>query len=862
MTKVLCAAIAVAVLAGTAAGAGGVGFATKPAAVRDDGKVTIAFTVSGPTDASVEIVGPNGRIVRHLGAAALGAKSPPPPFRPGLAQEIPWDGNDDAGKPAAGGPFTVRVRLGLSAQFDRFIGWQKRPPLDCDLINGLAVAADRTVYVIGISRCAPAAGRSENRIWAMSPDGEYLKTLYPFPATMDPQKLPGVDFLSTGKDRLEPRIYDRVCISTLPQMRAVNRQTMAITSDGRLVFTNGWGTELYFFGPRCLMLMKTDGSIPRERIDGPAFGTEKKAGYTHLGLSPDQKTVYLTAVKVDLWGKDENVVYRVGLGVGDKPEVVFGTLGKPAAGPDGLNEPRGLAVDGKGRVYVSDFGNDRIAVLEPTGKYVGEIPLKGPGVLCVHPKTGAIYAISMPAPRDVYKLVRIAGPDKPAVEVELDLTRYGGVVSSKTHIGYHPVMALDPYADKPILYVGNPQTYGGYRLLRIVDNGASLAEQKIDLSADGGFRGLPYPQGIGPNGDFFFRGLGGAIDYDRLIGSHVFRADSGRIEPTGLRENGVIGKDGLLYYGIYQGHAVKRMDPSSGKVMPFFATGEWSEPYNESWRFYDRRSSWHVVPSGDIWAFAADDQEKPYRGVRVVALGPDGKIRRKDIVVGLQGPSSLRADSRGSIYVADGLTLDGRPYPPEIDAFARRLRAAGTTQRGWHSEAVEDSYGEAYGSILKFAPEGGQIRKLAAADTAAPGETLLSAYPYRVQFAAKGLLGTYGRISPMSPPRYDYDYSACWCLFAIFDIDAHDRLFVPDAMQFRVRVLDANFNEILTFGGYDQATDKGGEANAPRPEIPLEFPTYVHAGDGAAYVTDTAPCARRIVRVKLGCAAEETCTIP
>jgi hypothetical protein len=103
--------------------------------------------------------------------------------------------------------------------------------------------------------------------------------------------------------------------------------------------------------------------------------------------------------------------------------------------------------------------------------------------------------------------------------------------------------------------------------------------------------------------------------------------------------------------------------------------------------------------------------------------------------------------------------------------------------------------------------------------------------------------------------------SACWCLFAIYDLDAHNRLFVPDAMQFCVRVVDANFNEIVKFGDYDRATPKGGKANAPGPEIPFEFPTYVHASDAAAYVTDTASCARRIVRVKLAYAVEETCSV-
>ena len=49
----------------------------------------------------------------------------------------------------------------------------------------------------------------------------------------------GVDFLSDQPNRLRPRVYDRVCPSYLPQMRAITRQSMAVTSDGRIVFING-----------------------------------------------------------------------------------------------------------------------------------------------------------------------------------------------------------------------------------------------------------------------------------------------------------------------------------------------------------------------------------------------------------------------------------------------------------------------------------------------------------------------------------------------------------------------------------------------------------------------------------------------
>ncbi len=842
----------------TAANAGETAFATKPQAVRKGEKVTITFSVKAPTDASVEVVGQDGKIVRHLGGAALGAKNPPPPpFKPGLKQSIEWDGKDDTGKPVAG--TKVRVRLGLKAEFDRFIGWKKTPPLNYGLINGMAVTPDRKVCVISSSSDLPRAPRAETRLWVMSKGGKYLKTLYPYPATTDPAKLRGVDFLSTEKNRLKPRVYDRVLAGTLPRMRGLTRQTMAATSDGRLVFTNGWGAELYGFGPRAVLIMNADGSIPRERIDGPVIAQGTWAGFLHLALAPDEKSAYvcglLSKTRYSFPKKSRNAVYRVGLGLKDKPEVIFGKPGQALSGKQGLTLPRGIAVDSKGRVYVSDYGNNRIVVLEAAGKYLGEIPLKGPGVIAVHPKTGAIYAISMPGAeiKSPQKLVKISGFDKPQVITELDL----GIIR-KTHTAQHPVMALDHYDKKPILYLGSPTKYSRWKLLRVTDEGGGFKKEDIDLAVESDVPGFPFGQGTDADGNFYFRSLASSLGFSSVLGTSVYRAATGKIEPAlkaSKYEGYIVGKDGLLYSGPPRGTGIRRRD-RTGKEVPFSATGKWSEPYNE-WRFYTRRNCIYIpkLASG-IWAIRSAKKS----GMSVVNLGFDGKIKRKNIVRGLRGPSSLKVDSHGNIFVADGFNLDGQPYPPEIAALAKRVRAGGATEKGLHTEAVEDCYGEGYGSIFKFGAAGGEIRNLQKGENPKPGEKPLRAYSWRSGFAGSGIKDIYPRISPLSPPR-GIEFSSCWCLYAMFDIDGHDRLFVPDALQFCVRVLDSNFNEILTFGGYDQATDKGGKANLPGPEIPFEFPTYVHVGGDAAYVTDTASCARRVIRVKLGYAAEETCQV-
>src|SRR6516165_4369174 len=94
-----------------------VAFAHKPTVTAAGKGFKIAFVVSAPTDVEVAVLGADGKVVRHLAAGVLGGTIPPPePLKAGLAQEILWDGTDDFGKPATGGPFKVRVRAGMDVK--------------------------------------------------------------------------------------------------------------------------------------------------------------------------------------------------------------------------------------------------------------------------------------------------------------------------------------------------------------------------------------------------------------------------------------------------------------------------------------------------------------------------------------------------------------------------------------------------------------------------------------------------------------------------------------------------------------------------------------------------------------------------
>src|SRR5262245_42771042 len=97
-------------------------FTRKPTSVREGDGYTIRFATSRETDVEVAILDDRGKVVRHLVAGLLGKNAPEPLKRDSLEQEVVWDGRDDAGRPAAGGAFKARVRLGVQPRLDGILG--------------------------------------------------------------------------------------------------------------------------------------------------------------------------------------------------------------------------------------------------------------------------------------------------------------------------------------------------------------------------------------------------------------------------------------------------------------------------------------------------------------------------------------------------------------------------------------------------------------------------------------------------------------------------------------------------------------------------------------------------------------------
>jgi hypothetical protein len=259
--------------------------------------------------------------------------------------------------------------------------------------------------------------------------------------------------------------------------------------------------------------------------------------------------------------------------------------------------------------------------------------------------------------------------------------------------------------------------------------------------------------------------------------------------------------------------------------------------------------------------------------------GMDGKIRRT-VIWQCMNRSVLRVDSKGNIYLAGPVRPGKRVDPKFFDGKPK------------HKHKWYDPYSYIYGSIVKFPARGGavwydkdfkgdryrgkrKVRFPAGSEGKIPKEVATAPEvkmhytkggrhelkPVTVQGAEWVRFG----FSPFSC-KFNAGGLHCHCSGSGFDIDEFGRVFYPNMGQFRVEMVDTDNNWIGTFGRYGNVDDsekawekaKSG-TETPRTDVPLCWPTYVAVSDKYAYVQDVMN--QRIVRLKLGYAAEKSCAV-
>lgn len=846
-------------------------FTKKPTAVQAGGQIKIAFTANRPTDVAITVEDSHGKIVRHLAAGVLGKNAPEPLQPDTLEQTLTWDGKDDLGKQARGGPFKVRVRLGMRPEFGGFL---MHNPDASGAVSAVAAGPAGALYVFHRDGTANE-NMGGHKVKVYTRDGKHLKVLVPFPANLPLDRVKALGTFQAADGELVPHVHNWETLSCYPDNVGVRGRDMpeysspAVDSKGRVY---------WLVKGLALAAVDGDGGIPYDTFLSPRLLPEIKdlrmAGETYhywserpsLAVSSDDRYVYFAGLSTGLddyrKARPLPVVFRVPTVRRGPADAFVGDVARPGKVKDLLTAPRGLAV-AKGLLYVADPGGDRIVAFRETDRsFAGEIAVKNPQSIGVDPATGAVYVCAYTGPHTA-DLIKFDGLQTGKEVCRIALPRSG----LSPNVGVHRI-AVDASA-KPVR-IWLPYIYNHPARLtciedagdRFVDKGDPRskdlwAEGPRDLTVDR-VRGEVYVKANGFHGKYYrLDDQTGAVKDTIDISRHQLYA-------TQL----MAAFDGNLYTfnwvkGMY------RFD-RQGKDLNWEGQKTNVIPIGGMMCFQLRHMAIRpFAPPEELFVIATSDYltKNPKDAGKFLTLnviGQDGKTRRTVVWQCLNG-AIPRLDPKGNVYIADLVKPPDRSYPEFFDGkLPPPPRECGGGDLFWNSYM--------YGSVIKFPPEGGIIwheKDLPKSCLGKPPAELLAKpkQPFKRHFAYSPHLT--GEIQGALWTRFGYaPYSAhmtgntshCMCEGSGFDVDAFGRIFFPNLGQFRVEIVDTNNNPITTFGKYGNEDSGGPDARVKKPDIPLAWPAYVAVSDRWAYVADTVN--RRVVRVKLNYAAEETCAAP
>jgi len=859
-------------------------FAKKPAAARDGDKVKIEFAVSRETDVAIYIENAKGEIVRHLVAGVLG-KNPPEPLKANsLEQSVLWDGKDDDGKPAAGGPFRVRVAAGLSPRLAG-TAFEEAPGPD-NLTNVIGLAAGREGRVYVLSQRWGRAWWTATAIHVFRRSGEYERTIKPMPGNLAPERTAALGALADANGRSLPIIHRILAMSLYPYEDTA--QQMAVTADGNLHFVV---VPLGYRKPPQLRLATLDGEggAPYKTYAGEILLPSASQERLCLAPASDGKAVYVAGISSTGKGVNAPVVYRTGLPERGPLAAFFGDEKTPGADQAHLANPCGLATDGAGRLFIADAGNNRVvAVREKDRGFLGSFDVPAPAWVGVSQRTGTVYVAS------AGQLLKFSAPLERAAEAPWTAPKELGRAAlpsapAKSGDGLRWYFALDAESEPAVIWAGRDR--GDPALFRCAEAAGKLGDFEpakcrrsrelwnVTVSQDR--REVACKDGGEPwNGG-------------KLL---VMNEETGKIRQpqlTFLRAGNLhrIGPNGQIYALNNHTNGLYRFD-RDGKRLPFESgTKEGTLPVRPSGTTCWERD-FCVDRSGNIYVRQQPAVDAVYHGRHQVdEYGPDGKLKRTVIQVVTDGSLGPKVDLRGNIYMAECIKPPGVPFP---ELFKGKLPMA-----AWHRGNGEQQYTWMYGSIAKFGPQGGSfwfpiIGKSDVYDQTAREKMPkgLSKQPFASENFGK-MVDKPGELEGAEWFRFGCSYLldmglgggnwTCHCTATDFDVDDFGRVFHPDQGRFRAVVLDTNGNEITSFGGYGNqdscgpdsyVLDPDGKFLRPRrkddpptlvsplagPEIAIGWNVGLGVSDRYVYLADALN--RRVLRVRLTYELEAQANVP
>jgi len=859
LTTVLAASglvisLAVAAIGGEPA----VSFASRPSVRRSGGKALVRFALSSKADVEVAILDAKGKVVRHLAAGVLGGKTPPPaPLKTGLSQSLEWDGKDDYGEAAKGGPFKVRVRAGMGVKLEHIVGGDPYAYYSLDMnrgnhsgwqMAGLEAKSDGTVYVLG---CANNYGPPALR--AYDADGNYLRTVFPPPAgkPLESMKGWGLNVFSNG--------------TWAPQFTRTSSPAITRTilmGDGRFGGVPGLQPTRH---PKQLLVTRglaamevgTDGTcssaslkpfvvdpMPKGRapqaitrwLNGPCFSCPTPGGdkiYISglFEMSSYRSHTRYQIAKNGFWrdGRVWAVDRRTG-----KAEIFYSLEAKEVmtdlctrcASPIGGSRHNpyaafhGVAVDREGRVFVCDRLHRQIVVLDKSAKILRRIPVTNPDAVAVHPTGKTLYVTTRRGTyhkRGELNLVRFndwSKDSKPSQTV--NLCKAGAF----NHPSFLAAAAKGGNLSVWVAYTALP-----VRVYR--ETGSGLKLQKDFLRASRQVCLDMQRIAVDPQTDTVYVAAG----FEELFRIVDWEKPQFR---RCYQKEGVPARGSSMTIDARRRHVFgqhKSRGPGwAGPVRRYSADGEIMKPVELGTKGDNRVTGNVNCPTWKIfWG----------NGDRGMAVAPDGSLATLDGTYTEYSKGVLRwfhANQKSIPWKGTKLGLSGALGGIRFDPAGNLYLGRQTPRAKVPAPFDKDkTYRRTIGRIIKYAPTGSmESGNLYPKPLAKPVKT------YDVQY------GPFG-ISFTRTPR--------------FGVDGYGRIYYPNGLAQKVGAIDNQGNEILSFGKYGNRDSMGGLKGdlVPTKGIPLGCPNSVDATDDYIYVGDTVNI--RLLRLAKTFAAVETVAI-
>ena len=823
------------------------GFAGAPVSSGADGKVRISFALDAATDVEVAILDAQGKVVRHLAAGVLGEDSAPPaPLKPGLAQQLEWDGLDDYGEKAVGGPFKARVRAGMGAKLEKIVGgdpyafWSHLSGQGDHFqwkMAGLEAKRDGKVYVMGNTTFY-----GSQVIRQYDSAGNYLRTVFPPSADKSVGyasgwgvnvRKDGTFTLKNNADGWKGTGLGTTGMSTSRYGKIVANLVASPDSDSLAIQV---GNDFFLAG--------TDGKLTecrRQTLYGdaalPPKGLLRGPGYS--ALSPDGKALYISGVhscsRTQSYGRVEGVdnddfwhdgqLWKLDLASRklssffalDKQTLPKGMKARqdsPIGDHDYINPCtafHGVAVDPEGRVFVCDRLNKRVVVLDRDGKQLAELPVGYPDAIGVSPKSKALYVTT--------RYGDYGGAGKLALLKFNDWSR-DKTPAAQLHLrdgigkfAEHSTMAVVEHEGQVLVWVA--YTTLPVRIYKDTGTGLELFKDFYESGTRQRALDLQHMQLDRGTGDLYIDDASG----------HSFRITDWNAPEFQNFEGGtsiaIDHRNRFLYAQRWHNQPVKRYKLDGDQITPA-PVGKSGDAVTckicFGWGFNGLRpKGMAVCPDGalvtvgnpmDISSHNKGHRGVDYGGYVFYWKRDETKAPWDATYLGMQSVAGVRFDPRGNMYVS----MTGGKFADLDKDYAR--------EKGF------------FARIIKYAPTGSL--KEGCLYPSAP-EKPVKAYEVH--------------LSPVS--REDYKTPR-------FGVDEYGRIYYPSGIEARVGVVDNEGNRLMWFGTWGNRDSLGGLDGdlVPTRDVPMAWPNSVDANDDYIYVTDIINT--RLLRLKKTFAAAET----